>query len=156
MTRGLVIGAVLVAAGAAAAPALAADPPDMVEAARTYAAQAPNTLGQARQGQTQIPNYPEAQFRNVRANYKRFELVNDRIVFCGELNVKDPATNAFTGWTKFAYLPGDPPIVVTPRAGLGLREVGSQVLRNVCETGQEAWLDGDFTAAFQKKPGPPV
>ncbi|MGA0604729.1 hypothetical protein ACO2Q0_01910 [Phenylobacterium sp. VNQ135] len=153
MRRGLVLAGALVAA---ATPALASDPADMAEAAKTYATQAPNTLALPRQGQTQIPNYGEAQFRNVRANYKRFELVNDRIVFCGEVNVKDPATSAFTGWTKFAYLPGDPPILVTPRPGLGLREVGPQVLRNVCETGQETWLDGDFTAFFQKKPGPPV
>ena len=152
-------GRILLAAAlslAVAAPAFAADPPDMVQAAKTYALQAPNTLGVPRQGQTQIPNYAEAQFRGVRANYKRFELVNDRIVFCGEVNVKDPKSGAYTGWTKFAYLPGDPPILVTPRPGLGLREVGPHVLRNVCETGQETWLDGDYSAPFQKKPGPPV
>ena len=158
MIRGRRTHVAALAAGVLTAPALAAaaDPPDMAQAAKTYAVQAPNTLGHLRQGRVQIPNYAEAQFRNVRANYKRFELVNDRIVFCGEMNVKESDAGVFTGWTRFAYLPGDPPIVVTPRPGLGLREVGAQVLRNVCDTGQETGLDGDFTADFQKKPGPPT
>jgi hypothetical protein len=135
-----------------AGPAWAADPPDMLAAAHKYADQAPTILGVPRLGEVQIPNYATAQFRGVRANYKRFEVVNDRIVFCGEVNFKDPRSGAMSGWTRFAYLPGDPPILVSPLEGFGLREVGKPVLHNMCETGQEAWLSTDFTPDFQKPP----
>ena len=149
-------GAALLAALALAGPAFAADPPDMVAAAKRYAEAAPNTLGIPRLGAVQIANYPEAQFRGVRANYHRFELVNDRIVFCGEVNVKDAKSGVYGGWTKFAYLPGDPPILVTRVPAFGLREVGPQVLRNVCETGKEDWLAPDFSATFQRPPARPA
>lgn len=135
-----------------AGSAMAADPPDMVAAAHKYADQAPTILGVPRLGEVQIPNYATAQFRGVRANYKRFEVVNDRIVFCGEVNFKDPKSGAMSGWTHFAYLPGDPPILVSPLEGFGLREVGKPVLHNMCETGQELWLSVDFTPDFQKAP----
>jgi len=136
------------AAAALATPAVADDPADMVQAAKTQAEQAPLRLGRRGQGPAAIGDWNNSQFRNVKANYKRFELVNDRVVFCGEMNAKQ-ANGEMSGWTKFAYLPGDPPILVTNKPGLGLREVGPHVLKNVCETGQENWLTADYTPFFE-------
>lgn len=144
----------VLAALAAATSAHAADPPDMAAAARTLANNAPDALSRRSLAQVQLPDYDLAQFRNVRAHYQRNELVNDQIVFCGELDAKHPTTGQRTGWTKFAYLPGDPTTLITMTPGLGMREIGPQVLRNLCETGKEKWLEGDFTPAFQRKPGP--
>jgi len=139
-----------VAAGAllCAGPTAAEEPADMVDLAERLAAQGPRGL--SARGPSSVPNYPDARFRNVRANYKRFELVNDRIVFCGQISVKMPDGNQ-VGWTDFAYLPGSPPILVTAVEGLGLREVGPYVLRNMCKTGEENWLSQDYSKVFETR-----
>lgn len=146
-TRTAAAGGLVLALGLASV-AWAEAPADMVALARKGAAEAPNRLGRHILGQTAIPNYSQVQFRNVRANYKRQELVNDRIVFCGEMK---PAAEA-ASWVKFAYTPDDPPLLASPAPGVGMREVGPPVFRSLCETGKEAWLDGDFSADFQRAP----
>lgn len=144
--RAAVAGALLAVALAPGARAEA--PADMVALARKGAAEAPNRLGRHILGQTAIPNYGQVQFRSVRANYKRQELVNDRIVFCGEMK---PVADG-KEWVKFAYTPDDPPLLASPTPGIGMREVGPPVFKSLCETGKEAWLDGDFSADFQRAP----
>lgn len=143
------------ALGAAASPAAAFEDAEMAALAKRNAVEAPNRLGRPGLGPPAIADYATAQFRGVRANYARQILVNDQIVFCGEVNLKG-ADKEYIGWTKFAYIPGDPPIFVTPRPGIGLREVGPQVFRNNCESGKEQWLDADFTTDLQRPPGPPA
>ena len=149
MRTGLIALALALCAGAAQAQ----DPPDMAAMAKVLAEQAPNTLSRLTLGQAQLPNYKDAQFRGMRAHYQRHELVNDQIVFCGEANIKGK-TGEQTGWIKIAYLPGDPPTLISMAPGVGLREIGPQVYKTLCETGKEKWLQGDFTASFQKAPGP--
>jgi len=135
-------------------PAVAADEPeDMLAQAKRLAEQGPRGL--TARGPASVPNYPDARFRNVKANYKRFEIVNDRIVFCGEISVKMP-DGRHQEWTKFAYLPGSPPILVTAVPGLGLREVGPQVLRNMCQTGEENWLSPDYSTYFETRANVPT
>jgi hypothetical protein len=149
LTVSLALGLAL-AAGAAQAQ----DPPDMAAMAKALAEQAPTALSRRQLGQSQLPNYKDAQFRNIRAHYQRHELVNDQIVFCGEADIKHPKTGQRTGWIKIAYLPGDPTTLISTAPGIGIREIGPQVYKTLCETGKEKWLQGDFTAFFQKPPGP--
>ena len=144
----------LLIACAVAPAAVAQDPPDMAEMARDLAKAAPDALSRRTLGQIALPDYREAKFRNVRAHYMRQELVNDQIVFCGELDAKHPTSGQRTGWTKFAYLPGDPTTLMTETPGLGMREIGPQVLRTLCGTGKEKWLQGDYTSDFNRPPGP--
>jgi hypothetical protein len=140
-------------AAASATTALADDPADMVASAKTLAKAAPETLSRRTLGQVALPTIADAKFRNVRAHYRRYELVNDQVIFCGELDAPIPSSGQRSGWTKFAYLPGDPTTLITATPGLGMREIGPQVLKTLCETGKENWLSGEFTAEFQRKPG---
>jgi hypothetical protein len=145
---------VVLAAVSALAPAVAqqADPPDMAAAAKARSDDAPRALTRRSLGQVALPTYGTAKFRNVRAFYIRQGLINDQVIFCGELDAVIPDTKQRSGWTKFIYIPGDPTTLMTDTVGLGTREIGPQVRKRMCEDTQQIWLSGDYTAAFNKIP----
>jgi hypothetical protein len=147
--------AALVALGlclAAGAPAFADDPPDMVAAAKARADDAPRSLTRRTLGEVALPTYGTAKFRDVRAFYIRQQLINDQVIFCGELDAVIPGTKKRSGWTKFIYIPGDPTTLMTDTPGLGTREIGPQVRKRMCDDTPQKWLSGDYTAAFSKMP----
>lgn len=135
-----------------AVPAQADDPPDMVTAAKGTAEGAPVRLGRRSLGQVVLPTIATAQWRNVRANYIREELVNDQIVFCGELDAVVPGTERRSGWTRFMYMPGDPAELATETDGLGMPEIGKRIVAKYCDGPNLKWLSADYTAYFQKLP----
>lgn len=140
------------AALSAAAPATAEDPPEWLAAAKTRAEAAPEALSRRTLGQVALPTYATAKFRNVRSHYIPQELINDQVIFCGEIDAVIPATKERSGWTKFVYIPGDPTTLMTDTPGLGTREIGPEVRKRMCESGKERWLSGDFTSYFQRPP----
>jgi hypothetical protein len=142
----------LLAAITMATPVFAEDPADMAAQAQAAAKSAPDTLTRRILGQVAFPTYATAKFRNVRAFYIRQELVNDQVIFCGEVDAVVPTTNKRSGWTKFVYIPGDPTTLMTDTPGLGTREIGPQVRQHLCDGTDEKWLSGDFTGDFQKLP----
>jgi hypothetical protein len=142
----------VIACVCSATPALAQDPPDMAAAAKARSDDAPRALTRRSLGEVALPTYGTAKFRNVRAFYIRQELINDQVIFCGELDAVIPKTSKRSGWTKFIYIPGDPTTLMTDTAGLGTREIGPQVRKRMCEDTQQTWLSGDYTAAFNKIP----
>ena len=103
-------------------------------------------------GEVALPTYGTAKFRNVKAFYIRQQLINDQVIFCGELDAVIPGTKQRSGWTKFIYIPGDPTTLMTDTPGLGTREIGPQVRKRMCEDTSQSWLSGDYTAAFNKIP----
>jgi hypothetical protein len=135
-----------------AAPALADDPADMVAAARVRAQAAPETLTRRSLAQVAMPTYATAKFRNVRAQYIREELVNDQIVFCGELDAVVPGTTRRSGWTRFAYIPGDPTTIATETDGIGIHELGKRIVAKYCDAPDAKWMSADYTADFQRMP----
>jgi hypothetical protein len=137
---------------AAVAPAFADDPPDMVAAAKVRADDAPRALTRRSLGEVALPTYGTAKFRNVKAFYIRQQLINDQVIFCGELDAVVPGTKQRSGWTKFIYIPGDPTTIMTDTPGLGTREIGPQVRKRMCDDTPQTWLSGDYTAAFSKIP----
>jgi len=141
----------LAAGGMAAAPAWGEDPPDMAAVAKMQAERAPEALSRRSLGQVALPTYASAKFRSVRAHYIRQELINDQVIFCGELDAIIPSTGQRSGWTKFVYIPGDPTTLMTDTLGLGTREIGPQVRQRMCE-GEKKWLSADYTAAFDRLP----
>jgi hypothetical protein len=142
-----------VAAGLAlAAPAFADDPPDMVAAARTRAQSAPEALTRRSLAQVALPTYATARFRGVRAQYIRQELVNDQIIFCGEIDAVIPGTTTRSGWTRFAYIPGDPTTLATETEGMGIHELGKRIVAKYCDAPDAHWMSADYTAAFQRMP----
>jgi hypothetical protein len=142
----------LVASLFAAMPALGEDPPDMVAMAKRLSDVAPETLSRRILGEVALPTYGTAKFRNVRARYIRQELINDQVVFCGELDAVVPSTKQRSGWTGFVYIPGDPTTLMTNTPGLGTREIGPQVRQRMCDTDKDHWLSVDYTAAFNRMP----
>jgi len=150
MQRSALIGVAL--ALTLAAPALADDPADMVAAARLRAQAAPETLTRRSLAQVALPTYGTAKFRNVRAQYIREELVNDQIVFCGELDAVVPGTTRRSGWTRFAYIPGDPTTIATETDGIGIHELGKRIVAKYCDAPDAKWMSADYTADFQRMP----
>jgi hypothetical protein len=150
MTRAVLIGALLTLVSAA--PALADDPADMVAAARVRAQSAPDALSRRSLGQVALPTYGTAKFRNVRALYIREELVNDQVVFCGELDAVIPGTSKRSGWTRFAYIPGDPTTLATDTEGMGIHELGKRIVAKYCDAKDANWMSADYTAQFQRLP----
>jgi hypothetical protein len=73
-------------------------------------------------------------------------------VFCGEIDAAVPATGERKGWTRFAYLPGDPPTLATETAGLGIVELGPRIVAKYCDAPEAKWLSADYTGYFQKLP----
>jgi hypothetical protein len=140
--------AVLLAAGLTGA-ALAADPPDMAGVAKASAQAAPGALSRYGLGRTALPNFDVTKFRNVRAHYRRSDFFKDYVVFCGELDTKAP-DGKMTGWIKFGYMPGDPTTLFTERDDVGMPQIGAQVLKAHCQSGQEQWLEADYTADFNR------
>lgn len=124
----------------------------MVAAAKTRAAAAPEALSRRSLGQVALPTYGTAKFRNVRAHYIRQELINDQVIFCGEIDAVIPGGTKRSGWTKFVYIPGDPTTLFTDTEGLGSPEIGQQVRQRMCDSGKEKWLSADYTSDFQRKP----
>ncbi len=144
---------VVLAVGAASlAPAFAEDPPDMAAIARARADDAPRALTRRTLGQVALPTYGTAKFRNVRAFYIRQELINDQVIFCGELDAVVPGTKQRSGWTKFIYIPGDPTTLMSDAPGIGSPEIGPQVRKKMCDDTLQTWLSTDYTAAFNKMP----
>ena len=137
---------------ATAAPAWADDPPDMVAAAKRQAQGAPDALSRRTLGQVALPTIGTAKFRNVRAQYIRWELVNDQIVFCGELDAVIPSTKQRSGWTRFAYIPGDPTTIATETPGIGIYELGKRIVAKYCDAPEAKWMSADYTADFQRLP----
>ena len=135
-----------------ATPALADDPPDMVAVAKARARDAPDSLARRMLGQVALPTIATARLRNVRANYIRYELVGDQVVFCGELDAVNPRTKERSGWTRFAYLPGDPTTLATETDGIGIYELGKRIVAKYCDAPGTNWMSGDYTADFQKLP----
>ena len=150
MQRSALIGVALALIGAA--PALADDPADMVAAARVRAQAAPETLTRRSLAQVAMPTYGTAKFRNVRAQYIREELVNDQVVFCGELDAVIPGTTRRSGWTRFAYIPGDPTTLATETEGMGIHELGKRIVAKYCDAPDAKWMSADYTAEFQRMP----
>ena len=150
--RAILLPIVFSASVFAAAPAVGEDPPDMAATAKRIAETAPEALSRRTLGEVALPTYGTAKFRNVRAHYIRQELINDQVIFCGELDAVIPGTKNRSGWTKFVYIPGDPTTLMTDAPGLGTREIGPQVRMRMCDSGNEKWLSGDYTAAFQRIP----
>lgn len=150
MSARLCLAAVL--AFGLAAPALADDPPDMAAQAKRNAAEAPMWLSMRFLGKVELPTIGTARWRKVRAQYLREELVNDQIVFCGEIDAVVPSTGKRTGWTRFAYLPGDPPTLATDAPGLGIVELGPRIVAKYCDAPEAKWLSADYTANFEKLP----
>lgn len=134
------------------APAWANDPPDMVAAAKRHAKEAPDWLSMRFLGTVELPTIGTAHWRNVRAQYIRYELVNDLIVFCGELDAAIPGSGERKGWTRFAYVPGDPPTLATETEGLGIYELGKRIVAKYCDAPDAHWLSDDFTQGFQRLP----
>ena len=134
------------------APAWADDPPDMAAAAKAQAQQAPDWLAMRFLGIVELPTIATAHWRNVRAQYIRQELVNDQIVFCGEIDAALPGTGERKGWTRFAYLPGDPPTLATETEGLGIHELGKRIVAKYCDAPDAKWLSADYTSDFQRMP----
>jgi hypothetical protein len=124
----------------------------MVAAAAARAADAPRALTRRSLGQVALPTYGAAKFRNVRAFYIRQELINDQVIFCGEVDAIIPGTKKRSGWTRFIYIPGDPTTFMTDTPGLGTREIGPQVRKRMCDDTPQTWLSGDFAAAFNTMP----
>jgi hypothetical protein len=153
MTRVRFFSAGVMAAGllSAALPAWADDPADMVAAARVRAQAAPETLSRRSLAQVALPTIGTAKFRNVRANYIRQELVNDQVVFCGELDAVIPGAGKRSGWTRFVYIPGDPTTIATQTEGLGIHELGPRIVAKYCD-GNLNWMSADYTADFQRLP----
>ena len=137
---------------AAAAPAWADDPADMVAAARVRAQAAPDTLSRRSLAQVALPTYATAKFRGVRAQYIREELVNDQVVFCGELDAVIPGGAKRSGWTRFAYIPGDPTTLATETDGIGIHELGKRIVAKYCDAPEAHWMSADYTADFQRMP----
>lgn len=135
-----------------AAPALADDPADMVAAARVRAQAAPDTLSRRSLAQVALPTYGTAKFRNVRAQYIREELVNDQVVFCGEIDAVIPGGAKRSGWTRFAYIPGDPTTLATETEGMGIHELGKRIVAKYCDAPDAKWMSADYTADFQRMP----
>lgn len=135
-----------------AAPALADDPADMVAAARTRAQTAPGALSRRSLAQVALPTYGTAKWRNVRAQYIREELVNDQVIFCGELDTVIPGTTKRSGWTRFAYIPGDPITLATETEGVGIHELGKRIVAKYCDAPDAKWMSADYTADFQRLP----
>lgn len=148
----LLQAAVVAAVLAGAAPTLADDPPDMVAAAKVRAEAAPDALSRRSLAQVALPTYGTAKFRGVRAQYIREELVNDQIVFCGELDAVIPGTTKRSGWTRFAYIPGDPTTLATETEGMGIHELGKRIVAKYCDAPDAKWMSADYTAAFQRMP----
>ena len=146
----LALGVALALIGAV--PALADDPADMVAAARLRAQAAPETLTRRSLAQVALPTYGTAKFRNVRAQYIREELVNDQIVFCGELDAVVPGTTRRSGWTRFAYIPGDPTTIATETDGIGIHELGKRIVAKYCDAPDAKWMSANYTADFQRMP----
>ncbi len=144
---------VLALAFAGSAPSWADDPPDMVAAARTRAQSAPDALSRRSLAQVALPTYGTAKFRNVRAQYIREELVNDQIIFCGEIDAVIPGTTTRSGWTRFAYIPGDPTTLATETEGMGIHELGKRIVAKYCDAPDAKWMSADYTAQFQRMPG---
>lgn len=154
MAGKLVLSALLVSL-MAAPPSVAEKAPmpaEWLKTAEALAEAAPDALSRRTLGQVALPDYQKAKFRKVRAHYIPQELVNDQVVFCGEIDAVIPSTGKRSGWTQFVYLPGDPTTLMTDTPGLGTREIGPQVRRQLCERPAANWLDVDFTPAFQRKP----
>jgi hypothetical protein len=152
MRRGVLVPLSLAAALAAAVPAFADDPPDMVTAARVRAQSAPETLARRSLAQVALPTIGTAKWRNVKAQYIREELVNDQVVFCGELDAVVPATGKRSGWTRFAYIPGDPTTLATETNGIGIHELGKRIVAKYCDAPDAKWMSADYTADFQRVP----
>lgn len=127
-------------------------PAQWLATAKTLAEAAPDALSRRTLGQIALPTYQTARFRNVRGHFIRQELVNDQVVFCGEIDAVIPSTGKRSGWTRFVYLPGDPTTLMTDTPGLGTREIGPQVRRQLCDRPTANWFSEDFTAAFERKP----
>lgn len=142
--------AVLMLAGTA--PALADDPADMVAQARRTADAAPDALTRRSLALVALPTYATAQFRNVRALYIRQELINDQVMFCGEIDAVVPSTKVRSGWTRFIYIPGDPTTFFTETDGLGNHELGKRIVAKYCDGKDVTWMTADYTAAFNRKP----
>jgi hypothetical protein len=135
-----------------AGTAWADDPPDMARAAKAQAEAAPFWLAMRFLALVELPTIETAHWRNVRAQYIRQELVNDQIVFCGEIDAALPATGERKGWTRFAYFPGDPPTLATETEGLGIHELGPRIVKKYCDAPDAKWLSADYTADFQQLP----
>jgi len=73
------------------------------------------------------------------------------VIFCGEIDVKGPKGER-TGWTKFGYWPGDPTTFFTESGVIGMAQIGPQVYKAHCASGQEKWLELDFTGDFKRPP----
>jgi hypothetical protein len=135
-----------------ASPARAEDPADMVAAAERHAKESQMWLSRRFLGKVELPTIATAKWRHIRARYIREELVNDQIVFCGEIDAAVPATGERKGWTRFAYLPGDPPTLATETAGLGIVELGPRIVAKYCDAPEAKWLSADYTGYFQQLP----
>lgn len=132
--------------------ALADDPADMVRAAKAQATAAPDWLAMRFVGLVELPTIGTAKWRGVKAQYIRQELLNDQIVFCGEIDAAIPITGERKGWTRFAYLPGDPPTLATETEGLGIHELGKRIVAKYCDAPEAKWMSADYTAEFQRMP----
>lgn len=149
MIRRLLVGGLMLSL---ATPAMADDPPDMVASAQRLADAAVGALARRSLGQVALPTVATAKFRAVRAQYIRWELVNDQIVFCGELDAVIPASGKRSGWTRFAYLPGDPTTLATETEGLGIHELGKRIVAKYCDAPDAKWMSADYTRQFQTLP----
>ena len=138
------------------APAASAQTPQTthqeLEVARNLAEAAPDALSRRTLGQVALPTYETAKFRKVRGYYIHQELVNDQVIFCGELIAVVPKTKRRSGWTKFVYIPGDPTTLMTDTDGIGTPEIGPDVRRRLCDEAKPDWFAEDFTAYFQRLP----
>jgi len=127
-------------------------PAQWLTTAKSLADAAPDALFRRTLGQVALPTYGTAKFRNVRGHYMEQELVNDQVVFCGEIDAVIPSTGQRSGWTKFVYLPGDPTTLMSDTPGLGTREIGPQVRKQLCDRPAARWFAEDFTPSFQRMP----
>jgi hypothetical protein len=123
----------------------------MAALAKRDATAAPGRLSRFGLGRTAIPDYASANFRNVKAHYRRTEFFIDHVIFCGEIDMKLP-DGTRTGWIGFGYWPGDPTTFFTEREGVGMPQIGPQVYKAHCKSGKEQWLESDYTADFLRPP----
>ena len=136
----------------AAATALADDPADMVAQAKRTAQAAPDALTRRSLALVALPTYGTAKFRGVKALYIRQELINDQVMFCGEIDAVIPATKVRSGFTRFIYIPGDPTTFFTETEGLGNHEIGKQIVHQFCDAKDVHWMSADYTADFSRMP----
>lgn len=151
MARSRSFVALVVALGVLA-PAASSQTSDELRVARDLAEAAPDALSRRTLGQVALPTYESAKFRKVRGYYIHQELVNDQVIFCGELNALVPRTQRRSGWKKFVYIPGDPTTLMTEIDGIGTPEIGGEVRKRLCDDARPAWFADDFTPYFERMP----